>query len=127
MADYLISLQPQSLTAVPGQDSTFTVAASTDFAPLSSVSYGYKWYVNDSLVTEATDASYTIDPLVDDDGSSVFATVAVLTGVSTQVALLTSSTATLTVNEDVPPFDVYDLGKETGRQRHLRLHLLGYV
>jgi len=131
MAQFIISTQPASLTAVPGQDSTFTVVASTDYSPLSSIAFEYQWYEDDAVISGATSSTYFIDPLIGDDGKEYFATVTVLSGevepIDTFVTQLTSDTATLTVNEDVPPFDVYDIGSETGRQRHLRLRLLGYI
>jgi hypothetical protein len=131
MADFIISTQPQSVTAVPGQDSTFSVLGSTDYTPLSSIDFNYQWYVDDVIITGATSSSYIIDPLIGDSGKEFFATVTVLSGetipLDTLVVELTSNTATLTVNEDVPPFDVFDLGSETGRERHRRLRLLGYI
>jgi len=131
MAQFIISSQPVSLTAVPGQDSTFSVTASTDYLPLSSIAYEYQWYEDGVIIVDATSSSYFIDPLIEDDGKEYFATVTVLSGevepLDTFVTQLTSDTATLTVIEDVPPFDVYDVGSETGRQRHLRLRLLGYI
>jgi len=131
MANFIISSQPQSLTAVPGQDTTFSVAASTNYTPLSSITYNYQWYVDNSVVSGQTSTTYFIDPLIEDDGKEVFATVTVLSGatlpLNTVVTVLTSNTATLTVQEDVPPYDRYDLGTETGRDRHRRLRLLGYI
>jgi|688.fasta_scaffold1399300_1 hypothetical protein len=128
---FIISPQPVALTVVPGQDSTFTVSGSTDNLPLSSYTYNYQWYVDNVLVSGATSSSYTFDPLIGDSGKSFKATVTVLSGttlpLNTLVTVLTSNAVTLTVNEDAPPYDVYDLGTETGRQRHARLRLLGYI
>jgi hypothetical protein len=122
---YIISPQPISLTAVPGQDSTFTVGGS---ANINNVTYAYQWYLSAGAtrtpITGATNASYTIDPLMGDSGKTFFATVS---GNDSGTAMLTSSNAFLTVIEDVPPFDVFDLGPETGRERHRRLRLLGYI
>jgi hypothetical protein len=122
---YIISPQPISLTAVPGQDSTFTVGGS---ASINNVVYAYQWYLSAGAtrtpITGATNTSYTIDPLMGDSGKIFFATVS---GTDSATNMLTSGNAFLTVIEDVPPFDVYDLGPETGRQRHLRLRHLGYV
>jgi hypothetical protein len=117
MADIILTQQPVSLTAVPGQDSTFSVTASADFAP---VTFAYKWSNN------ATTPSIVIDPLIGDSGNTYSVSVSALSG-AVAVATVNSSTATLTVNEDVKPFDAYDVGSETGRQRHLRLRLLGYI
>jgi len=127
-----IITQPVSLTAVPGQDSTFTVAVSTAATPLSSASFTYQWYLSGAPVTSATSASYVLDPLIGDNGKAIFARVALLTAASltataTFVTMVTSNSVTITVAEDVVPFNTYDLGSETGRQRHLRLRLLGYI
>lgn len=59
-----------------------------------------------------------------DSGKIFFATVS---GTDTSTNMLTSGIAFLTVIEDVPPYDVFDLGSETGRDRHRRLRLLGYI
>jgi hypothetical protein len=131
---FIISPQPASLTAVPGQNSTFTVAGSTNRAPLSSYNYTYQWFVSGgtvSAITGATNASYTIDPLITDSGKAFFAQVTVLSGTTLPLTpttvVLSSNNAFITVNEDVKPFDTYDVGTETGRERHLRLRLLGYI
>jgi hypothetical protein len=132
---FSVSPQPISLTAVPGQNSTFTVAGSTSRAPLSSYGYTYQWFLSSgssrTLIEGATSASYTIDPLISDNGKIFFARVNVLSGtslpLSSTTVSLTSNNAFLTVIEDVPPFNVYDLGTETGRERHRRLYLLGYI
>ena len=129
---FLSQLSTQSLTAVPGQDSTFTVqSSSNDVTPLSAA-YTYQWYTSASSGTvtpRVTTASYTFDPLIGDNGLAFFATSNFLSGApaTTFVRQITSSRAILTVREDVLPFNVYDVGAETGRQRHLRLRLLGYV
>jgi len=119
MATVNITQQPVSVTAVPGQNTTFSVTASADFSP---VQFAYKWTNN------ATTQSITIDPLISDNGNTYSVSVSALSGAPlSAVAIVNSNTATLTVNEDVPPFDTYDVGSETGRQRHLRLRLLGYI
>lgn len=120
MPSVIITTQPASQTVVPGQNTTFSVTASADFTP---VTFGYKW-----TPTNETSQSITVDPLLEDNGNTYSVSVSALSGSPLQaVATVSSSTATLTVNEDVPPFDVYDKGSETGRERHLRLRLLGYV
>jgi hypothetical protein len=112
-----ITVQPVSLTAVPGQDVTFSVTATANFSP---VTFAYRWS------NAATTQSITIDPLMSDNGNTYSVSVSALSAGVLQ-ATTTSLTATLTVQEDVAPFDVYDLGPETGRERHRRLHLLGYI
>ena len=128
---FIISSQPQALTAVPGQDVTFSVTASTAFTPLTSITYNYQWYVNNGVVSGATNSSFVLDPVIEDNGDSIFAIVTVLSGttppLSAQVTTLSSDRVTLTVQEDSFPFNVYDVAPETGRQRHLRLRLLGYI
>ena len=119
MAEVIITSQPVSLTAVPGQDSTFSVTASANFSP---VQFGYKWS------SGQTTQSIVIDPLIGDNGSTYSVSVSALSGSPlTAVATVSSNVVTLTVSEDVPPYDKYDLGKETGRERHRRLRLLGYI
>jgi len=124
--------QPQSQSAVPGQNTTFTSqASSNDVTPLSAA-YTYQWYTSGgtiAAVAGATSASYTIDPLIGDNGKGFVVTSTFLSGApaTTFVATITSNLAILTVAEDVAPFDTYDIGSETGRQRHLRLRLLGYI
>ena len=129
---FLSQLSTQSLTAVPGQDSTFTVQSSSNDVTQLSAAYTYQWYTSASSGTvtpRVTSASYTFDPLINDNGLLFFATSNFLSGApaTTFVRQITSSRAILTVQEDVTPFNVYDVGAETGRQRHLRLRNLGYV
>jgi hypothetical protein len=125
--------QPQSQTAVPGQNTTFTVqASSNDVTPLSAA-YTYQWYLSSGATRTAiageTNSSYTIDPFITDNGKIFFATSTFLSGApaNTFVTTITSNNASLTVAEDVPPYDVQDVWPETGRERHTRLRLLGYI
>ena len=128
---FLTQLSTQSQSVVPGQDTTFTVVASSnDVTPLSAA-YTYQWYTSASsgtVTAKVADDSYTFDPLITDNGLAFFATSTFLSGApATFVEMITSDSAILTVTEDTPPFDVYDVGSETGRQRHLRMRLLGYI
>lgn len=132
---FTFQTNPQSQSAVPGQDTTFTaVASSNDVSALSAV-YTYQWgtIVSNvsSVVPGATSSTYTFDPLIGDNGRGFFATSTFLSGAggnpSTVVSTITSSPAFLTVAEDVPPFDQFDAGSETGRERHRRLRHLGYI
>ena len=129
---FLTQLSTQSQSVVPGQDTTFTVVASSnDVTPLSAA-YTYQWYTSASsgtVTAKVADDSYTFDPLITDNGLAFFATSTFLSGApaTTFVEMITSDSAILTVTEDTPPFDVYDVGSETGRQRHSRLRLLGYI
>jgi hypothetical protein len=126
----IITSQPVSLTAVPGQDSTFTVTASTSILPLSAISYAYQWQLSSvSSVTNILNAksrSFTIDPLMADNGKTFCVRVSSLSS-SVLDSFVISDVFSLTVKEDVPPFDNHDRGTETGRERHRRLHHLGYI
>ena len=127
---FTISTQPQSQTVVTGQNTTFTVAGSTSINPLSA-GFTYTWYTSSgTTVTTAgvTTSSYIIDPQLSQNGIRIFATVGCLSGAPlTLQTTLTSNGAILTVTEDSAPFDTYDVWPETGRERHLRLRLLGYI
>ena len=130
---FTISPQPQSQTAVTGQNTTFTVAGSTSINPLSA-GFTYAWYtssgatVTNVAAADANNTSYTIDPQLNQNGLGVFATVNCLSGAPlTLQTTLTSNLAILTVVEDVPPFNTFDVWPETGQERHRRLRLLGYV
>lgn len=124
--------QPQSQSAVPGQNTTFTAQASSNDVTQLSANYTYQWYTSGAslnIISGATSSSFTVDPLITDNGNRYAVTSTFLSGApaTTFVRTITSNGVILTVAEDVPPFDVYDIGSETGRQRHLRLRLLGYV
>ena len=126
---------PQSQSAVPGQDTTFAAQASSNDVPALSARYTYQWgtIVSNvsSVVPGATSSTYVFDPLMGDNGRGFYTMSTFLSGPggnpSTVVRTITSNPAFLTVAEDVKPFDVYDVGTETGRQRHRRLRHLGYV
>lgn len=128
MASIIITNQPVSLTAVPGQDSTFTVSASADFT--TNRTYSYQWSLSTVSglidINGATSANYVIDPLMSDSGKVFVASVSALSAGSFYSSVV-SDGASLFVQEDVAPFDKYDLGKETGRERHRRLRHLGYI
>ena len=129
---FLSQLSTQSQTVVPGQDTTFIVQSSSNDVTQLSAAYTYQWYTSASTGTvtpRATTPSFTFDPLIGDNGLAFFATSNFLSGApaTTFVRQITSTRAILTVQEDVAPFNVYDIGAETGRQRHLRLRHLGYV
>lgn len=113
-------------STIPGRDITFAVTASSDYLP-SDVSYQYQWQVNSAPVTGAVFNSYTIDPLMTDNGKTFSCTVTPLSNSVVQtLEIINSVTLTLEVHEDVAPFDRFDFGKETGRERHRRMRHLGY-
>jgi hypothetical protein len=111
-------------STIPGRDITFAVTASSDYLP-SDVSYQYQWQVNSTNVTGAVFNSYTIDPLMTDNGKKYLCTVVALSNSVIQDTV-NSVEVTLEVREDVAPFDRFDFGKETGRERHRRMRHLGY-
>lgn len=130
---FTISTQPQSQSVVTGQNTTFTVQGSTSINPLSA-GFTYAWFtssgntVTNVAAADANNTSYTIDPQLGQTGLAIFAVVNCLSGAPlTLQQSLTSNRVILTVSEDVAPFDTYDVWPETGRERHLRLRLLGYV
>jgi hypothetical protein len=130
---FTISTQPQSQSAFIGQNTTFTVQGSTSINPLSA-GFTYAWFTSSgSTVTNvaaanAGNTSYTIDPVLSQNGLAVFATVNCLSGAPlTLQTTLTSNLAILTVSEDAAPFDTYDVWPESGKERHRRLRLLGYI
>lgn len=135
---FLTQLSKQSLTAVPGQDVTFTLqASSNDVSPLSA-NYTYQWFTSAanvatptlvSSLTSTQAVSYTFDPLIGDNGLRFLVVSRFLSGApaTTFVSQITSSRAILTVQQEGYPFNLYALGSETGSERHARLRHLGYI
>lgn len=123
MANVILTSQPTSLTAVPGQNSTFSVVASANF---SSATYSYQWKVNTVNISGATSSSYTIDPVIGDNGKLFTVSVSALSGAVAQATVL-SNAAILTVTAESSPFDKFAVYPETGKERFLRLRNLGYV
>src|SRR5438270_3571425 len=82
-----ISAQPTNQMVTPGQEATFTVAA-TGTAPLS-----YQWQKNGTAISGATAASYTTPATTSADNGAQFVVV-----VSNSAGSVTSNAATLTVN-----------------------------
>ncbi len=129
---FIIAQNPQSLSAVVGQDTTFTVVASTSINPLSA-GFTYSWYTSaGSSITNVASAtninSYTIDPLASQNGLKVFAVVNCLSGSPlTFRTALTSTAATLTILQTNFPFNNFTVWPETGPERHKRLRHLGYI
>lgn len=123
MASVILTQQPVSLTAVPGQDSSFTVTASADFAVTS---YNYQWKVGGVNITGATQRTFKFDPLIGDNGKTFTVSVSALSGIVSQATIL-SNPATLTVIPESLPFVRFAYGNESGRERFTRLRHLGYV
>lgn len=118
-----------TLTNVPfGQDTTFSVVASADF---STATYSYQWRKGGIAISGATNSSYKFDALTANLGTytvSVSALSATSSGTFSQATVNSGNIVLSTVAEDsVKPFDTYDINGESGRERHRRMRLLGYV
>lgn len=91
-----ITTQPQSVSVTEGQSATFSVAASGD-------NLRYQWQINSgngwSAITDATDASYTIDRTTTAMSGNQYRCIVTGDGGET-----TSSAATLMVRPYDPPY-----------------------
>lgn len=123
MANIVITSQPQSVSTVPSQNTTFSVAVSANFSP---VVYRYQWKVNGSPVSGATNSSYFIDPLLTDNGKTFSVLVSGLSAGSLQ-DVVESNGATLTITADEGRFAKFARGSESGEERFRRLRNLGYI
>jgi hypothetical protein len=123
----VIQTQPQSVSVIVGQDTTFTVVPSSNFIPSS---YAYQWRVGGVAIAGATSSSYSIDPVIGDGNKSFTVSVSALSSTAggfVSVANVTSNAAVLTVSADAGIFKNFAVYPETGEQRFLRLRNLGYV
>lgn len=125
----IVTLTPAqgTVTRVPGQNTTFTATASSNFL---NATYTYQWFKGTTPIPGAVSRSYFIDPLMGDNNSIFNVKLSALNGstvVDQYVSPGAPSTWTLTVAEDVPPYDRLDSGPETGRERFRRLRHLGYI
>lgn len=109
---------------VPGQNTTFTVVPSSDF---TGATYTYQWLRGTNPIAGATASSYFIDPLMGDNNTVFNVNLSSLNGSTVVDIVNTAATWTLTVQEDIPPYDRLDSGPETGRERFRRLRHLGYI
>lgn len=119
-----ITKTPASATVVPGQDTTFSVTTSAAFTPTS---YTYQWTQDGIPIAGATTSSYSIDPVIGDNGKTFSVGVYALSGLSAGSFATTSNTLTLSVVEDVTVFSKFAVYPETGEERFKRLRHLGYV
>ena len=91
-----ITTQPQSVSVTEGQSATFSVTATGD-------NLRYQWQINSgngwSAITDATDASYTIDRTTTAMSGNQYRCIVIGDGGET-----TSSAATLTVRPYEPPY-----------------------
>jgi|LauGreDrversion4_2_1035121.scaffolds.fasta_scaffold381259_2 hypothetical protein len=129
MASIIItSLTPTAgtiLSNVPfGQDTTFSVVASADF---STATYAYQWKKGGTSISGAINSSYTFDALASTLGVYTVSVSALSAGVSQAVVNSGNITLSSVAEDTVKPFDVYDRGTESGRERHRRMHHLGYI
>jgi len=124
MASVILTSQPVSLTAVPGQNITFSVTPSADFAP---VSYLYQWKLNTVNIAGATNSTYFIDPVIGDSGKSYTVSVSALSGASLQATVLSNPATVLTVVAETSIFAKFARYPESGEERFRRLRNLGYV
>lgn len=129
MASIIItSLTPNAgtiLSNVPfGQDTTFSVVASADF---STATYAYQWKKDSIAISGATNSVYTFDALSATLGAYSVSISALSAGVSQATVNSGSITLSSVAEDPTKPFDVYDIGSESGRERHRRMHLLGYI
>jgi len=125
----IVSLTPATgtVTRVPGQNTTFTATASSNFL---NATYTYQWFKGTTPITGATSNAYFIDPLMGDNNTVFNVKLSALNGgtvADTYTSPGAPSTWTLAVQEDVQPYDRLDSGKETGRERFRRLRHLGYI
>ena len=82
-------LQPINTSVPAGQDATFTAAA-VGYLPMN-----YQWFRNGTLIPGATNASYTLNTVLGDNGSTFLVRATNVIGVTTYVT--NSVSATLTV------------------------------
>jgi len=131
MATVILTTQPVASTIYVGTNTTFVVEASTT---LDNPSYTYQWAVSTTSLADiagATNSILTIDPNFSDSGNVYTVSVSALS--STNVGLsaaggITSNGARITVIDNPePPFNVLDVYPESGKERHRRLRLLGYI
>ena len=104
-----ITTQPQSVSVTEGQSATFSVTATGD-------NLRYQWQINSgngwSAITDATDASYTIDRTTTAMSGNQYHCIVTGDGGET-----TSSAATLTVRSYEPPYSgkySYEISTDIG-------------
>ena len=120
---------PGTLSNIPvGQDTTLSVVASASWL---TATYSYTWRKDGTSITGATNSSYQFDALTENFGTYtvvVSALSSTSTGIEPQASVVSGQIVLSAVIEDpVKPFEVYDVGPESGRERHRRLRHLGYI
>lgn len=143
MATVILTSQPSTLSVVPNQNTTITVAASADF---NVSSYTYQWKKSATAggligaannITGATGALYRFEPASGDNGYKYYCVVNGLSSTSsgeasqasvnsTGLTLTVASEATGIYNKWVPKGNDPNQLKESGAERFRRMHNLGY-
>jgi len=123
MANITITSFTGSVTAVPGQNTTFSVVASANFSP---VTYLYQWNVDSNPISGASSSSYFIDPVSVDSGKTFSVRISGLSAGVLQQAIA-SSDAVLTLVSEEGRFAKFAKGNESGQERYTRLRNLGYI
>jgi hypothetical protein len=96
----VIASQPTDITVTEGQSATFSVTASGDGT------LTYQWYENNQPITGATAASYSIAATTIGNNGNQYSV-----DISDANSTLSSSAATLTVNEIVLPVTTTNIGQ----------------
>jgi hypothetical protein len=131
MAQVIFTTQPVASTIFVGTNTTLSVNLSSN---INNPTYTYQWSVSSTSLTNiagATTASLGIDPNFSDSGNVYTVSVSALS--STNIGLSAAATAVstgariLVIDDPVPPFTVLDVWPESGKERHRRLRLLGYI
>jgi len=91
-----ISISP-STTVIAGDNVVFTANTTSNSAPTLTKSFNYQWYKGGALITGATNATLTYNPVAVGDAGEYACTVTETVGDQTS-APTTSSPVTLTVN-----------------------------
>lgn len=143
MASVILTSQPAStLSVVPNQNTTFTVAASANF-PVAGYTYQWKKAAaggvigGASNIAGATNASYFFEPASGDNGYKYYCTVNALSATSSgnaSQASVNTTGVTVTVAADGSIFNRHVSGavaavnptKESGQERFRRIRHLGY-
>lgn len=138
----ILTTQPTTLSVVPNQNTTITVAASANF---NVASYTYQWKKSATVggligsainISGATNPSYSFEPALANNGYVYFCAVSGLSSTSTgqfSQATVNSTGLTLTVLGDTGKYskwtlpDQFNPTKESGEERFRRVHnVLGY-
>jgi hypothetical protein len=101
----VITVQPQGQTVLDGQPATLSVSATG--------AASYQWYINASVISQATGASYTFTPSAAQTGSIIFATVR---GSGTQVQSANAIISVIPRTDQATITDVENFGSAPAPQ-----------